>query len=511
MSSINRVMEFEFGVMIGIFMKGFSVGMVGLIGVVVIGILCIVLVYIFMVVVGFIVFEVGVQIFVIIFVGFILMLLVVFGYCEFNNWMFDFGMLFIWVVWVFGFWVGWMVGWGFIVVMIFVLLNFVGVVVDFLFLLFLQIMGNVEVVMFVSNIWINIGVCLFFMFVVMWVFYCDMQMIQKLQYWFVSFQIFVLVFFVVVVIVQVVNGNGFDYQLFDLNWFNLFVILLFSVVVVGFLFLIFIFWGWDVMLIMNEEIKDLEKMFGCVVMVIVFMIVLFYLLFVVVMIMFVGVGMGVFGFGNEDIQENVFFYFFGFIFGLLVFFVLFVVFISLVLLLQLIFVGLVCMLFVMGYYGVLLKFFVKVSFWFFIFGYVIIVLVIVVFVFYVVMCVVSEDILWDIIFILGMMICFYYGIIVFVCVWYFCKQWFDLMWNFFFMFLFLFVGGVIFVVLFFIMLIDFMDFVYGFGLQIGGVGIVFIFGMFIIVVGIVVMIWNVVCWFVFFCGEMLGIDVLFSC
>ena len=37
----------------------------------------------------------------------------------------------------------------------------------------------------------------------------------------------------------------------------------------------------------------------------------------------------------------------------------------------------------------------------------------------------SENVLWDTILTLGMMICFYYGITAFACVWYFRKQWFD--------------------------------------------------------------------------------------
>jgi len=61
-------------------------------------------------------------------------------------------------------------------------------------------------------------------------------------------------------------------------------------------------------------------------------------------------------------------------------------------------------------------------------------------------------------------------------------------------------------VLFFTTLIDSMDPAYGSGTQIGGVGIVFILGMLIIVVGIVVMIWQHIKRPAFFRGETLGID-----
>jgi hypothetical protein len=74
-------------------------------------------------------------------------------------------------------------------------------------------------------------------------------------------------------------------------------------------------------------------------------------------------------------------------------------------------------------------------------GYATIVSAIVASAFYAVMRVVSENTLWDTILTLGMMICFYYGITAFACVWYFRHQWFDSVRNVFFTFLFPLVGG----------------------------------------------------------------------
>jgi hypothetical protein len=126
--------------------------------------------------------------------------------------------------------------------------------------------------------------------------------------------------------------------------------------------------------------------------------------------------------------------------------------------------------------------------------------------FYAVMRFVSENVLWDTILTLGMMICFYYGITAFACVWYFRKQWFDSTRNFFFTFLFPLVGGAILAVLFFTTLIDSMDPAYGSGSEVFGVGLVFILGMLIIVVGIVTMIWQSVRRPAFFRGQTLAMD-----
>ena len=76
----------------------------------------------------------------------------------------------------------------------------------------------------------------------------------------------------------------------------------------------------------------------------------------------------------------------------------------------------------------------------------------------------------------------------------------------FFTFLFPLVGGVILAVLFFTTLIDSMDPAYGSGAAVGGVGIVFVLGMLIIVVGIAIMIWQSVKRPAFFRGETLSKD-----
>jgi hypothetical protein len=115
-------------------------------------------------------------------------------------------------------------------------------------------------------------------------------------------------------------------------------------------------------------------------------------------------------------------------------------------------------------------------------------------------------VLSDTILTLGIMICFYYGLTAFACVWYFRKQWFDSARNVFFTFLFPLIGGVILAVLFVTTLIDSANPEYGSGSQIGGVGLVFILGITIVVVGLVIMVWQAIKRPAFFRGETLSID-----
>lgn len=497
----------------GLSKKGLSAGTVGLIGAVVIGISCIAPAYTFTAAVGPTASVVGAQIPAIIVVGFIPMLLVAFGYRELNRRMPDAGTSFTWAARAFGPWVGWMAGWGLVVATILVLSNLAGVAVDFLFLLLSQITGNPEIAGVAAGAglgdpgtWINIGVCLLFMLGATWVSYRDMQTTQKLQYVLVTFQVVVLLIFAVAAIVQATNGNGFDYTPFDIGWFNPFAVGSFSAFAAGLSLSIFIFWGWDVTLTMNEETKDPERTPGRAATITVVTIVSLYLLLAVAMIMYAGVGTGELGLGNEGIQENVFFFLSGPVLGPLAFLVSLAVLTSSASSLQSTFVGPARTLLSMGHYGALPPAFAKVSPRFFTPGFATIVSAIVASVFYAVMRAVSEDTLWDTILTLGMMICFYYGLTAFACVWYFRKQWFDSVRSFFFTFLFPLVGGVILLVLFVTTLGDSMDPAYGSGSQIGGVGIVFILGVLIIGVGIAIMIWQAIKRPAFFRGETLGMD-----
>ncbi|MFG6491059.1 APC family permease [Microbacterium sp. P03] len=490
----------------GISSKGLSAGTVGLIGAVVIGISCIAPAYTFTAAIGPTVGAVGVQVPAIILVGFIPMLLVAFGYRELNNRMPDSGTSFTWAARAFGPWIGWMAGWGLIAATVIVLSNLAGIAVDFLFLLVSQLTGNAGIADLASVIWINIAVCLLFVLGATVVSYRDMQTTQKLQYFLVSFQVVVLLLFAIVAIVQVNNGNAFDATPFDWSWFNPFEVSSFSAFAAGLSLSIFIFWGWDVTLTMNEETKDPEKTPGRAATITVITIVALYLLLAVSMIMFAGIGDGEYGLGNPDIQDNAFFALAGPILGPLAALVSLAVLTSSASSLQSTFVGPARTLLAMGHYGALPERFAKVSPKYFTPGFATIVSAVVAAGFYAIMRVVSTNVLSDTILTLGIMICFYYGLTAFACVWYFRHQWFDSVRNVFFTFLFPLVGGVILGVLFVTTLIDSMNPEYGSGSEIGGVGLVFILGVTIIVVGIGIMIWQSMKRPAFFRGQTLSVD-----
>ncbi len=496
----------------GISRKGLSVGTVGVLGALVMGISCIAPAYTYTAGIGGAVGAVGYQVPAILLLGFIPMLLVAFGYRELNTAMPDSGTSFTWATRAFGPYVGWMAGWGLIVATILVLSNLAGIAVDFLFLLISQITGDATIAEITKNPFVNVGVCLLFVALAAWVSYRDVSTSQKLQYFLVSFQVLILVLFAAMAIAAVVGGGGFDPQMPELNWFNPFEIQGgISMIVMGLSASVFMFWGWDVTLTMNEEAKDPERTPGRAAMLTVISIIAIYLLLTVSTLMYSGIGDGELGLTNEAIGGNVFFALSGPVMGGLAFLLSLAVLTSSASSLQSTFISPARTLLAMGHYGALPPKFARVSPRFFTPGFATIASAVVAGGFYAVMRFLSEDALWDTILALGMMICFYYGITALSCVWYFRNQWFDSFRDTMFKFVFPLVGGVILLVLFVITAIDSLAPDYG-SIAIGsvdgegGVGIVFFIGVGLLILGAVLMIVMRFAAPDFFRGKTLGVD-----
>ncbi|GAB3615659.1 APC family permease [Okibacterium endophyticum] len=470
--------------------KGLGAGTVGLIGAIVIGVSCIAPAYTMTAALGPTVSTVGVQVPAIILVGFIPMLLVAFGYRELNRAMPDSGTSFTWATRAFGPWIGWMAGWGLVAATILVLSNLAGIAVDFFYLMISQIVGDPDIANLALNPFINVVTCLAFMAGATLISYRDMQTTQRVQYWLVGFQLLVLVIFGVVAFAHVASGTAFDATPLSFEWFNPFAVGSFGAFAAGLSLSIFIFWGWDVTLTMNEETRGSASTPGKAATLTVLIIVALYLFVSTASISFAGVGTGAYGLGNEEIQGNVFVALAGPVLGPLAILVSIAVLSSSAASLQSTFVSPARTLLAMGHYGALPPAFATVSPRFLTPGYATLVSSVVASAFYAIMRFISEDVLWDTITALGMMICFYYGITAFAAVWYFRRLWFASFRNAMFQFAFPLAGGVILIVLFFATLIESTDPGYGSGSNIGGVGLVFILGIAVIGIGVVIMVWQ---------------------
>lgn len=472
----------------GISSKGLSAGSVGLIGATVIGISCIAPAYTLTASLGPTAAAVGTQMPGIFLVGFLPMLLVALGYRELNRAMPDSGTSFTWATRAFGPWIGWLGGWGLIVATVVVLSNLAGVAVDFLYLAVAQISGTPEIADLAANVPINILTCLVFMAAACYISYRGMESTKAVQYVLVSFQLIVLLWFSIAAIAHVASGTAFDATAFSLDWFNPFLVPSFSAFAAGVSLSIFIFWGWDVTLTMNEETKNPQTTPGRAATLTVAIIFVLYILVACATIMFAGIGAGELGLGNEEIQGNIFAALAGPVMGPFAILLSLAVLSSSAASLQSTFVGPARTMLAMGHYRAFPRRFAAISPRFKSPGFATIIAGAVAWGFYAIMRAVSTDVLTDTILTLGMMICFYYGVTALACVWYFRKVAFSSVRNAVLKFAAPLVGGIVLVVIFTTTLIDSMSPDYGSGSNINGLGLVFILGVGLIGLGVVLMI-----------------------
>ena len=468
--------------------KGLNKGVVGVLGAVVIGISCIAPAYTLTAALGPTVAEVGTQLPAIFLAGFLPMLLVALGYRELNSAMPDSGTSFTWATRAFGPWIGWMGGWGLIAATVIVLSNLAAVAVDFFYLLLAQLTGNDAIAELTKNLWINIPTTLVFIAVACWISYRGMQTTKVFQYVLVAFQLIVLGWFAIAAFIHVGNGTAFDPTPITLDWFNPMAVESFSAFAAGVSLSIFIFWGWDVTLTMNEETKDPDKVPGRAATLTVLIIMAIYMVVALAVISYAGIGDTGLGAGNPENQESIFAVLSGPIMGPFAILMSLAILSSSAASLQSTMVSPARTILAMGYYRALPARFGNVSPRFMSPSVATITAGAAAAAFYVITRLLSENALWDTITALGMMICFYYGVTALACVWYFRRELFSSARNIVFKFLAPLVGGVILLVMFFSTARDSMSPDYGSGSNIGGLGMVFILGMGVLLLGVVIMV-----------------------
>ena len=487
----------------GVAEKGLAAGKVGLIGAVVIGISVVAPAYTLTSGLGPTIGTVGTFVPAILLLGFLPMLLVAIGYRELNNKVPDSGTSFTWATQALGPYVGWMGGWGLVAASVIVLSNLAAVGVDFTFLLLAEVTGRPEIADLTTNLWINIPLTLVYLAAAAWISYRGMDATKNLQYVLVVFQLVALGGFAIAAIVQASSGTGFDVTPFQWEWFNPFAVGDFSVVAAGVSLSIFLFWGWDVTLTMNEETKDPEKTPGRAGSLTVVTIIAIYVLVALGVIMWAGVGTGELGAGNPDNQESLFAVLGGPIMGPFAILMFMAVLVSSLASLQSTMVAPARTLLAMGFYHAVPPALARVSArhrspsvatW---------VCAACAAVFYAVTRLISENALWDTITALGLMICFYDGITALACVWYFRREWFASPRAVFYRLVAPLIGGVTLLVMFLRTAMDSMDPDYGSGSSVFGVGTVFVLGTGVLLIGVALMLWTRVRHPAYFRGETL--------
>ncbi|KLI09791.1 Large neutral amino acids transporter small subunit 2 [Mycolicibacterium conceptionense] len=487
--------------------KGLAAGKVGTLSGAILGISCVAPGYTLTASIGLIVAAVGLKMPAIFIAGFIPMFLTAYAYRELNSRAPDCGASFTWSTKAFGPYVGWMCGWGMVVASIIVLSNLAAIAVEFFYLFIARIANEPSIAELADNKAINIVTTLVFLAIATAIASRGITTSERVQYVLVGFQMVVLLAFAVMAFVRVGRGDAPAGLSFDLDWFNPFSGLALSAFVVGVTGSIFAFWGWDTCLTLGEESKDPTKVPGRAGLLCVLSILATYLLIAVAVMMYAGVGETDLGLGNPDNAENVFAALADPVLGTWAGPLLFLAILaSSVASLQTTFLPAARAMLAMGAYKAFPSRFAEVSPRYLVPSFATITAGVITGVFYTVVSLLSESALLDTIAALGIMICWYYGITAFACVWYFRRELFTNAHNLVFKFLFPLLGGIVLAAVFVISIGESMNPDNASGAAIGGIGLVFFIGFGVLLLGAVLMlVWRSVNP-AFFQGETLRYD-----
>lgn len=472
----------------GLRAKGLSGNSVGLLGSAVIGVSTVAPVYCLTSTLGPTVGEVGLQMPAVFLAGFLPMLLVAFAYRELNRSVPDCGTSFTWTVKAFGPRVGWMCGWGLVIATIIVLSNLAGVATSFFYLLLGEVTGSGAVAELDGNKIVHVLTCLALIALATAVSYRGMTATKGVQYTLVGLQLAVLALFVALAIGRARTGDLPGSLDFSWSWLNPFAVQSFASFTAGLSLSIFMFWGWDACLAVNEETSGSDRTPGRAALLAMVVLVGSYLLTAIAAQMFAGVGDRGTGLGNPETADNVFAALADPVLGSALGVLLFVaVLASAAASLQTTFIPVARTVLAMSTYQALPSALARVHPRYRTPTLATVAAGLATGLFYAVMSLVSENVLIDTIYALGLMICFYYSITAFACAWYFRRDLRRSLRDLLFKGVAPVLGGLLLAAVFGKTLYDMWDPAYGTGSSLFGVGGVFVIGVGLLLLGVGIM------------------------
>jgi amino acid transporter len=234
--------------------------------------------------------------------AFIPMLLVSVGYSELNKADPDCGTTFTWGTRTFGPWAGWMGGWAIVASDVLVMASLAQVTGQYGFLLFnVKSIGDNP-----TSGWVLL-VGVLFIFALTYVCYRDIELTASLQRILLGTEVTVLIVLAVVSLVRVFVGTAPPGHLHPTwSWFNLFHGISLTKVITGLLLMLFIYWGWDTSVSINEETSDRTRNPGLAAIIATVLLLITYFVAIFGVQAFAGIGKTGIGLANPSIQRNVF-------------------------------------------------------------------------------------------------------------------------------------------------------------------------------------------------------------
>jgi amino acid transporter len=183
-------------------------------------------------------------------VAFIPMLLIAASYYYMNRADPDCGTTFAWVTRAMGPRLGWMGGWGIIVTDIIVMPNLAAIAGQYTFSLFGNNNPSTFEVTLVGVVWIIL---------MTWICWKGIELSARLQQMMLGAEFLILILYCVVALIKAYSGSAPHGSLhISASWFNPFAIHGFSNFTEGILLAVFIYWGWDSGVSVNEETENAD-------------------------------------------------------------------------------------------------------------------------------------------------------------------------------------------------------------------------------------------------------------
>jgi amino acid transporter len=227
--------------------KGLKAGAIGLRSGIVIGLASTAPAYSLAATLGFIAIAVGAQAPAVMLLAFLPMLFIAIAYDQLNRSEPDCGTTFTWASRAFGPRAGWLGGWGIVVAGVIVMANLAQIAGKYTFLLF-GAHGLAENTFWVTTIGVG------WILVMTWICYRGIEISARTQYVLLTVELAALAIFAVVALVKVYTGDAPPGSMHPSpSWFNPFAVDGFSALSDGLLLGVFIYWGWDTAVSINEE------------------------------------------------------------------------------------------------------------------------------------------------------------------------------------------------------------------------------------------------------------------
>jgi amino acid transporter len=232
--------------------KGLKGGALGLVAMIVIGVASTAPGYSIAASLGFVSEEVGVFAPAIMLLAFVPMLFIASAYFYLNKVDPDCGTTFSWVTRAMGPQLGWLGGWGIFIADLLVMPSLATIASSYTFLLF-----NADGLA-TDTFWVTaLGVV--FILAMTWICYVGIELSARSQVGLLSIELVTLVLFSVVALFKVYNDSPPGSIDPSWKWFNPFEVHSSSALAAGVLIALFIYWGWDTAVSVNEESADSRR------------------------------------------------------------------------------------------------------------------------------------------------------------------------------------------------------------------------------------------------------------